>query len=348
MDLLPDLGFDLRFVLFAASTFLAVVLLVEGLWVLWSARHGPAARRLAQRLRAVTAPAGGAGGDASAAASAETSAASGFLPGAAGQRGTSSGAPGLLERRAPGRALLRWVGLAGLPARAAGALLGAVLLAPLLGAVLVLGAGWQVLSAGLVACGTGLAPWLWVARRREQRRLRIERQFPQALDMLGRALRAGHAFQAAVRMAAEELPDPLVREFRLLFEEMNYGLPVPQALQRFAERVPLADAGYFAVAVTIQRESGGNLAEVLDKIAAIVRARLRLFGEVRTLSAEGRLSAVILTALPFGVALVVHLVNPKFLAVLWTDPAGTWLVSAALSGIVVGVLWMRALVRIRV
>lgn len=335
MNLGLDLGFDLSFVLFAASAFLAVVLLLEGLWRLWSARHGPAARRLAQRLRAVT-ERPGAPMPPFAAGSAE-----------AGPAGGLQRVLGALEHRG-GRALVRWVELAGLPARAVGPLLGATAFAPVLGVALALAADWQPLSALLTAVALAGMPWLWVARRREQRRLRIERQFPQALDLLGRALRAGHAFQAAVRMAAEELPDPLVREFRLLFDEMNYGVPVPQALQRFAERVPLADAGYFAVAVTIQRESGGNLAEVLDKIAGIVRARLRLLGEVRTLSAEGRLSAVILTALPFVVALVVHLVNPKFLAVLWTDPAGTRLVGVALAGIVVGVLWMRAVVRIRV
>jgi hypothetical protein len=160
---------------------------------------------------------------------------------------------------------------------------------------------------------------------------------------------------ATVRIdSGDALLDAVSMRRLVVLLRMEYGISVgglrctPAALQRFAERVPLADAGYFAVAVTIQRESGGNLAEVLDKIAGIVRARLRLLGEVRTLSAEGRLSAVILTALPFVVALVVHLVNPKFLAVLWTDPAGTRLVGVALAGIVVGVLWMRAVVRIRV
>ena len=238
--------------------------------------------------------------------------------------------------------------LAGLPLGAAELLALSAALALACAAGLVLLADQAPAPAALLALGAGVAPWLWVARCREQRRLRVERQFPQALDLLGRALRAGHAFPAAVRMAAEELPQPLVRDFRLLFEEMNYGVPVPQALARFAQRVPLADAGYFAVAVTIQRESGGNLAEVLDKIAGIVRARLRLFGEIRTMSAEGRLSAVILTALPFVVALVVQLVHPKFLAVLWTDELGKRLVGAALAGIVLGVLWMRTIIRIRV
>jgi tight adherence protein B len=134
----------------------------------------------------------------------------------------------------------------------------------------------------------------------------------------------------------------------MLFDEMNFGVPTHTALARLAERVPLADVSYFAAAVMIQRESGGNLAELLDKIAAIVRERLKLHGEVRTLSAEGRLSAVILTTLPFAVAVVVNLVNPGFMAVLWNDPSGMRMVGTALFMMALGVLWMRSIVRIRV
>jgi len=125
-------------------------------------------------------------------------------------------------------------------------------------------------------------------------------------------------------------------------------VPTNDALQHLAERVPVPDVSYFVVAVMIQRESGGNLAELLDKIATIVRERLKLLGEIRTLSAEGRLSALILTALPFCVALMVNLVNPKFMAVLWTDPAGVRMVGVALFMMVTGILWMRRIIRIRV
>jgi tight adherence protein B len=149
-------------------------------------------------------------------------------------------------------------------------------------------------------------------------------------------------------MVAEELPEPLGQDFRILFDEINYGVPTHEALARLAERVPLPDVSYFVVAVMIQRDSGGNLAELLDKISAIVRERLKLHGEVRTLSAEGRLSAYILTALPFAVALVVHFTNPRFMAVLWTDPTGMRMVGAALVMMVLGVWWMRQIIRIRV
>jgi tight adherence protein B len=149
-------------------------------------------------------------------------------------------------------------------------------------------------------------------------------------------------------MVSEEMSEPLGRDFRILFDEMNYGVPVNEALENLARRVPVPDVSYFVVAVLIQRESGGNLAELLDKIASIVRERLKLLGEVRTLSAEGRLSAIILTALPFGVALVINLVNPTYMDLLWSDPTGLKLVGVALFMMLMGILWMRSIIDIRV
>jgi len=129
---------------------------------------------------------------------------------------------------------------------------------------------------------------------------------------------------------------------------MNYGVPTDEALARLADRVPLADVSYFVVAVLIQRESGGNLAELLDSISKIVRERLKLLGNVRTLSAEGKMSAYVLTGLPFCVAIGVNLVNPDFMSLLWTDPMGHKMVGIALFMMLMGVLWMRSIVRIRV
>jgi len=321
---------NLSYALFAVAAFVAVVLCLEGLYNLWASRHSAEARRITARLDALA-------GDPVTRAGIERVEQAQRLPWLNAQIG----------RSAPGLALQRWVGASALKASAAellvlSLLLGLVGLAlpGLLGKAAVLGA----------ALGLALAvlPWWRVAHARQQRIARIERQFPQALDLMSRAMRAGHAFAAAVRMVAEELPDPLGQDFRILFDEMNYGVPAHTALARLAERVPLPDVSYFVVAVMIQRESGGNLAELLDKIAAIVRERLKLHGEVRTLSAEGRLSAVILTALPFGVALVVNLVNPSFMAVLWTDPGGMRMVGAALFMMVLGMLWMRKIIRIRV
>lgn len=247
----------------------------------------------------------------------------------------------------PGRALQRWVLTSALQVSAAELVVASLLLG-LLGAALPSLMGRAAVLGAALGLALAVLPWWRVAHARQQRIQRIERQFPQALDLMSRAMRAGHAFAAAVRMVAEELPDPLGQDFRMLFDEMNYGVPAHTALARLAERVPLPDVSYFAVAVMIQRESGGNLAELLDKIATIVRERLKLHGEIRTLSAEGRLSAVILTALPFGVAAVVNVVNPRFMAVLWTDPTGLRMVGAALFMMVLGMLWMRKIIRIRV
>ena len=321
---------NLSFSLFVVASFVAVVLCLEGFYNLWASRHGPKARRIAARLEALA-------GDPVTRAGIERLEQTSRLP-----RLTA-----ILEQTTPGRALQRWVATSALKWSAAELLVASLALG-LLGAALpaLLGKA-QVLGGAL---GLGLAVLLWwrVAHCRQQRIQRIERQFPQALDLMSRAMRAGHAFAAAVRMVAEELPDPLGQDFRMLFDEMNYGVPAHTALARLAERVPLPDVSYFAVAVMIQRESGGNLAELLDKIATIVRERLKLHGEIRTLSAEGRLSAVILTALPFGVAAVVNVVNPRFMAVLWTDPTGLRMVGTALFMMVLGMLWMRKIIRIRV
>lgn len=321
---------NLSFALFAVTAFVAVVLCLEGLYNLWASRHSPEARRIAARLDALA-------GDPVSRASIERVEQAQRLP----------RLNALLGQTTPGRALQRWVAMSGLKVSATelvvvslGLGLIGLTLPGMLGKTPALGA-----ALGLVLA---LLPWWRVAHSRRRRMERIERQFPQALDLMSRAMRAGHAFSAAVRMVAEELPDPLGQDFRMLFDEMNYGVPTHTALARLAERVPLADVSFFAVAVMIQRESGGNLAELLDKIAGIVRERLKLHGEVRTLSAEGRLSAIILTTLPFGVAVVVNLVNPSFMAPLWTDPTGLRMVGTALFMMALGVLWMRSIISIRV
>lgn len=321
---------DLSFVLFSVVAFLAVVLSIEGLYNLWASRNSAEARRIALRLAALA-------GEMHTQASIERTLEPSRLP----------RLNALLGRAAMGQRLHRFVSTSAMGVSpielilmsGALALLG-MLLPALLGKPPVFGAALGLALAAL--------PWWRVAHKRSQRIGRIERQFPEALDLMGRAMRAGHSFPTAVKMVGDELAEPLGHDFRILFDEMNYGVPVNDALVRLAGRVPLPDVSYFVVAVMIQRESGGNLAELLDKISTIVRERLKLLGEIRTLSAEGRLSAVILTALPFCVAIVVNLVNPKFMAILWTDPAGVRMVGAALLMMVVGILWMRKVIRIRV
>ena len=203
---------------------------------------------------------------------------------------------------------------------------------------------FSLLLGGILAS----LPWFWLAHKRTKRIELFERQIPEALDLMGRALRAGHAFSTAVKMVGDEMSEPIAREFRTMFDETNFGVPQNEALVRLADRVPVEDMRYFTIAVMIQRESGGNLAELLDNIASIVRARLKLLGEVRTLSAEGKLSAWILGLLPFCVAALINILNPEFMTVLWTDPVGLRMVGGALLMMVLGVLWMRKIIRIRV
>lgn len=321
---------DLSLILFSVVAFLAVVLSLEGAYNVWASRSSPEAKRIAARLEALA-------GETLAQASIER----------ARQQSRMPRLNALLGGLRTGQRMQRFVTASAVETSPAELLvtslaLGAVglFLPGLFGKPLIFGA-----VLGLILA---LLPWWRVARRRNARIARIEHQFPEALDLMSRAMRAGHAFPSAVKMVADEMTDPMGRDFRILFDEMNYGVSTNDALAHLAARVPVPDVSYFVVAVMIQRESGGNLAELLDKIATIVRARLKLLGEVRTLSAEGKLSAIILTALPFCVGLVVNLVNPKFMEVLWTDPAGLRMVGVALFMMLMGILWMRSIIRIRV
>jgi tight adherence protein B len=321
---------DLSFGIFAVVAFLAVVLALEGLYNMWASKRSGQARRINERLAALR-------GELLAEVRIER----------AEQVDRMPWFQALLDRLGFGARLTRFVRSSGtglMPAElillSAGLAVFGLMLPGLLGKPAILG----------LALGLALAaiPWWRVSSRRSKRVARFEQQFPEALDLMGRAMRAGHALPTAVKMVGDELSEPLGRDFRLLFDEMNYGVPTNEALVRLADRVPLSDVSYFVVAVMIQRESGGNLAELLDKISAIVRERLKLQGEIRTLSAEGRLSAIILTALPFGVGIMVNLVNPEFMSLLWTDPLGHRMVGTALFMMVLGMLWMRRIIRIRV
>jgi tight adherence protein B len=200
-------------------------------------------------------------------------------------------------------------------------------------------------AAGLAAAA---APLLLVLRKRTQRLLKIVEQLPEALDLIGRALRAGHAFPSGLQMVGEEAPEPIAGEFRVVHDEINFGVALPVALANLASRVPSADMRQFVVAVLIQRDTGGNLTELLGNLSRLIRERLQLLMKVRVLSAEGRMSAWVLCALPFVLAAVINVINPQFMAVLWTDPMGLQLIYSALAAMAIGVLWMRKIIRIRV
>lgn len=220
---------------------------------------------------------------------------------------------------------------------------GLVLLALALGASL----GWPALLSLVVAV---LGPLLFVTflqQRRTQRMALISQALPDALDLMARSMQAGHAFTSALQVAAKDCAPPLSHELRAVFEEINFGISTAQALQALAARVASDDVRYFVVAVVIQNETGGNLAEILKNTAHLIRERQKIAGIVRVLSAEGRISAVILSLLPFALAALMALLNPGFISRLWTDPIGLQLVYISLTLMAIGILWMWRLIQIR-
>jgi tight adherence protein B len=196
-----------------------------------------------------------------------------------------------------------------------------------------------------------LAVLVWVAylqHRRSHRMALIGQALPDALDLIARSMQAGHAFTSALHLAAKDSPPPLSQELRIVFEEINFGVGTAQALQALSLRVASDDVRYFVVAVVIQSETGGNLADILKNTAHLIRERQKIAGVVRVLSAEGRISALVLSLLPFALAALMSLLNTGFISKLWTDPMGLQLVYFSLTLMAFGILWMWKLIQIRV
>lgn len=313
--------------------FFAAFLGIEGLYIWWNSRHGPSAKRLSKRLRMMSA-----GGTVD-------SAATSLL-----KQRLLSNSPGferLLVRLPRVSSLDRFIVQSGSEWTVSSfiGVSAGIFVAGLLGGL--------VFRLPLIAClllGALLAllPLQYLIHLRNRRLRLFEQQLPEALDLIGRALRAGHAFSSALQLAGEELPDPVGEEFSQTFDEINYGVPAATAMENLARRVPSADLGFFVIAVLIQRETGGNLSEVLENISAIIRERLKLFGKVRALAAEGKFSAITLTVLPVVTAFVLYLINPDFMSLLWTEQAGKYLIAGSIFFIALGGLWMRRIIRIRV
>jgi len=187
----------------------------------------------------------------------------------------------------------------------------------------------------------GLVPIGFVAFKRKKRLKAFEKIFPEAIDLLGRAVRAGHSFSTGLEMITTELPEPVAGEFRTTFEEQNFGLPLRDALLNFSERIPLIDVRFFVTAVLIQKDTGGNLAEILDNLSHVVRERFRILGEVKVKTAQGRLTAAILISLPPIMGVVLRFLNPSYMKPLFTDPMGPWIIALAAFLQIVGslILW---------
>ncbi|NJD31184.1 MAG: type II secretion system F family protein [Gammaproteobacteria bacterium] len=203
---------------------------------------------------------------------------------------------------------------------------------------------WMV--ASLAAVMALAAPFVIIHRDRQLRLARFEEQLPDAVDIMKRALRAGHPFNSCLKLVADDMEPPIAREFELTFADVNYGNDLRQALLGMLARVPSSNLMAVVTAVLIQKESGGNLAEIFDRISQVIRARFRFGRRVRTLSAEGRLSAWILALVPITLFGVIWVITPEYLPPLLHDPLGRRLIVTACIMMVVGVLWMRKIIRI--
>jgi tight adherence protein B len=196
--------------------------------------------------------------------------------------------------------------------------------------------------AGIFAALAGASiPLMVIYIKRRRRMSQFEQRFPEALDLLGRAVRAGHAFTAGLEMVAKESPEPVATEFKTTFEEQNFGLPLRDALSNMSSRVPLVDVQFFVTALMIQKDTGGNLAEILDELSRVIRERFRIHREVQIKTAQGRLTAVILILLPLGMLVAMRVMNPAYINVLFEDPLGVKLLVGAgiLQVIGAGFLW---------
>ena len=191
-------------------------------------------------------------------------------------------------------------------------------------------------------------PYGWLRHKRATRMKRFEEQFPEALDLLSRAIRAGHAFQTAMGMVADELPVPVGIEFKKAFEQQNFGLPLRDVLDQMSERVPILDVKFFVTAVSIQRETGGNLAEILDNLAHVVRERFKILRQVRVHTAHGRFTGYVLLALPAALAVALTFINPEHMKLLFEERMGQMMIVGAIVMQAIGYLWIKKVIKIEV
>jgi tight adherence protein B len=202
------------------------------------------------------------------------------------------------------------------------------------------------------AVGAGLfgavCPTLWLLHRRTTRLKKFEEHFPEALDLLSRAIRAGHAFQTAMGMVADELPEPVGPEFKKTFDQQNYGLPLRDALNEMAERIALLDVKFFVTAVLIQRDTGGNLSEILDNLGHVVRERFKIQRQVRVHTAHGRFTGYVLLALPAALAMALSFINPEHMRTLFREPMGQMMLMSAIVMQTIGFFWIRQVIKIEV
>ena len=313
-------------------TGLAMVFLVLGLWMTWEGTLGPTRQRLLARWRAVSQD------DASEEAVRLTK-----------KRHLSENAAlqAWLQKMPVMKSLDHVLMQAGLQISLVRALGVGLLLSLSVTAVVFWAGAPMALVLFAMPLVWALAGW-YVQHRKHRRLLQIDQQLPDALYMMARALQVGHALSGALLMAAKESHPPIASELQTVFDEMNFGISMQVALQHLADRIDSDNVRYFVVAALVQSETGGNLADILLSTALLIRERHKLTAMVKVLSAEGRLSAWILSVLPFAIAALLSWVNPEFIAKLWTDALGLKLLVSSLVLALVGIVWMQRLVSVRI
>lgn len=257
----------------------------------------------------------------------------------------------LLRRSARVSNLQILLSQANIDMRAGNVLLICLVTAAVCGALVFLAGGsspWAPMVAWVALILGGILPYSYVSYRRTRRFQRFEELFPEAIDTLARAVRAGHAFTVALEMIANEVSDPIASEFRKLFEEQKFGLPVRDALMNLTERVPLVDVKFFVTAVMLQRETGGNLAEILDNLSYVIRERFKIMRQVRVYTAQGRLTMMLLMGLPPIIVVTMLILNPSFIRPLFADPIGHVLVVAGITLQTFGYFVIRRIIQIQV
>lgn len=246
-----------------------------------------------------------------------------------------------------GSAFSRWIEQSGMKVSISGVLIVATVLGAL-GALLVtmLTRSPMGIPAGFVI-GFAL-PFMFLKFKRTKRLRAFEEMFPEALDLIARALKAGHAFATGLKMAADELSEPVGPEFRKTFDEQNFGLPLKDSLENLTFRIPILDVRFFATAVLIQRETGGNLSEILENLAHVVRERFKILRQVRVYTAHGRLTGYVLLALPAVLAIALSFINPEHMNMLFREHMGQILLMVAIGMQIAGYIWIRQVVKIEV
>ena len=246
-----------------------------------------------------------------------------------------------------GSALTRWVEQSGAKISMSFLLVMAIIASVVAGlivaATLRMSVGWLI--GGVVGFSI---PFFVIGMKRRKRLHTFEETFPEALDLMSRALKAGHAFATGLKMVADEMPDPIGPEFRKTFDEQNFGLPLKDSLGNLSDRIPVLDVRFFATAVLIQRETGGNLSEILENLAHVVRERFKILRQVRVYTAHGRLTGYVLLALPAFLAVALSFISPEHMQLLFRERMGQIMLAGAVVLQTVGYLWIRQVVKIEV